>query len=194
VNPGDDIKHYTWLHRTQRYGYCPQDLARATEVWHFLQPQLNPGQAVLDCSAGRGVLLRLLQPYGIECYATEADPFVVAHELQPFRPMLLRYDELAELRPATWDAVVSIDVLEHLYTEDAVRAALRDLAALSAQWLCVSVGLCPSSWTCERGEIVKLHHVVKPGEWWREEVARVAEIVRAYTFHASEMIFAEVER
>jgi hypothetical protein len=55
-------------------------------------------------------------------------------------------------------------------------------------------GLCPSSWTCERGEIVKLHHVVKPGEWWREEVARVAEIVRAYTFHASEMIFAEVER
>jgi cephalosporin-C deacetylase-like acetyl esterase len=190
--PGDDIKHYTWLHSTSQYGYCPNDLARALEVVLFLKAQLNRGQSVLDCSAGRGIALRFLAMEGIECHATEADPFLCEHELKAYTPHNIRYDELATLQPTKYDAVVSVDVLEHLFTEEAVAAALRDLAALSKRWLCISVGLTEAHWECERSEMVTLHHVVRPPIWWHDEVAKVATVIRHYTFHQSEIIFAEV--
>lgn len=185
------IPHYTWLHTTSRYGYYPNDIARAQNVADFLLSRLSPVQSVLDCSAGRGVLLRMLQPHGVRCVATEADPWLCANDLKEFSPRCVRYDQLSTLQPEKYDAVVSIDVLEHLFSEDEVRAALRDLAALSMRWLCVSVGLTVSSWQCEHGETVKLHYVVQPAEWWDAEVLRVAVITHADTLHKSRMIFAE---
>lgn len=187
------IARYTEFHEQTRCGYLPEDLARACEAWYLLRPQLNPGQRVLDCSAGRGVLLRLLVPYDIHCTATEADPYLITHELAAYDPRYLRYDQLAQLQPHKWDAVVSMNVLQHLETVEEIAAALRDMAALSARWLCVCVDLSPSSWVGPRGEMVALHHILEPPEWWYEQVGGVATITRAYKYHTSYFVLAEVE-
>lgn len=187
------IPHYTRLHADTNYGYYPMDYERASAIEQFLAARLALGATVLDCSAGRGLLVRALQQRGYVCTTTEADPYLVQHDLRQFTPQLLRYDQLDMLAPAQWDAVVSSDVLEHLLTEDEVRAALRALAARSRRWLCVTAGVTPSSaWRSADSVSMRLHHVVRRADWWRTEVARVATIVEEGAGSNSWYGFAEV--
>lgn len=186
------IHDYSYLHAMTNYGRCPNDKLRAKAIELFLATHMVPGQSVLDCSAGRGHLLHALTQRGLVCTATEADPYLVEHDLAPFAPQLLRYDELDTLAPEKWDAVVSCEVLEHLLTEDEVRAALRAMAALSRRWLCVTVGLTRSGWHVEGSRWQELHYVVRDADWWSAEVRRVATIVEEHANYSSWLMFAEV--
>jgi 2-polyprenyl-3-methyl-5-hydroxy-6-metoxy-1,4-benzoquinol methylase len=191
------IPHYSHIHANSKYGLCPNDHIRAQEVAEFLYSRLKPGQTVLDCSAGRGHLLRLMHARGVQCSATEADPYLIANDLKDFERWCLRYDQLETLQPRKWDAVVSTEVLEHLLSEDEARAAIRSLAALSARWLCLTIGVTESSWYSGLGgQDVQLHYVIRPGSWWVSEVAKVARIVDQHEqriANLSYVIFAEVE-
>jgi len=189
------LPHYTYLHEHSEYGRMPGDYDRARHIAEFLLSRVRSGADVLDCSAGRGLLVRTLAERGLAVTATEADPYLVAHDLAPYDARCLRYDALDTLAPRQWDAVVSADVLEHLLTEAEVRAALRALAARSRRWLCVSVGVSRGSlWPVGGERTTRLHYVVRRGNWWSAEVARVARIVEEFGEAGSWFMFAEVER
>lgn len=188
------VKHYSHMHEHSHYGNCPNDSARAMAAAELLLERLQRGDTLLDCSAGRGHLLQIMSRRGIQCAATEADLSLIVRELVDYESRHLRYDELGQLAPRQWDAVASVEVLEHLFTEDEVRAALLTLAGLTRKWLLVSVGLMESSWHGIEGELVKLHYVVRDTKWWLAEIAKVATVVTESVRYGSLMVLAEVTR
>lgn len=187
------ILHYEYLQEHQNYGTHPTDAARAQEIACWVLSTLPPGARVLDCSCGRGLLLTMLRHHGYEVDGTEASRWEIENVLKPLGLPVRRlfYSELPTLPSANWDAVVSDDVLEHLFTEDEVRAALRELARMSRKVLCVTVGLNYAERVLDNARVV-LHHVVRDPAWWVAEVARVASVQKHYQFRNSYVIFAEV--
>lgn len=172
------LDHYAHLHERGIYGNTANDQQRAADAAELLGSVLSPGNSVLDCSAGRGHFARAMVARGYALTVTEADAYLCTHDLAGYNALLMRYSALPKLLPRQWDAVVSLDVLEHLLSEDEVREALGALAVLARRYLYVSVGTTVSAWTGADGKRVTLHHVVHPYAWWRTEVARVApEIV-----------------
>lgn len=192
MNYENIVNDYTLLHAMTNYGDCPNDRLRAEVVATWLGERLQPEAEVLDCSAGRGQFMELMYRRSMKCTATEADPYLCINRLSKWESFQLRYDQLGTLRPRQWDAVVSIEVLEHLPTETDARAALKALAALSRKWLCISVGLMPSQWRLPSFELVTLHYVVQTAEWWEAEVGKVARVLEARDAHGSHMMFCEV--
>lgn len=187
------IRHYEWLQEHNGYGTDPMDAGRAIELWNWIVLQLPRGATIIDCSCGRGFLVKLLRDYGYDAEGTEASEWLISQVLRPrYLPVRkLYYSELGTLPSAAWDAVVSNDVLEHLFTEDEARAALCEFARMSRKWLLITVGLARSNHIV-KGNVVPLHHIVQSPEWWVGEVSAVAQIRAEYTYHASHVIFAEV--
>ena len=186
------IQQYTYIHTHTHYGNCPNDNARALEAASMLLDRMHPGETVLDCSAGRGHFLQIMRHHGMQCSATEADPCLLERELYEYERWQLRYDELDKLVPRIWDAVVSIEVLEHLLTEDDVRAALRVLAMLTRRWLVVFVGLATSTWHGKDGELITLHYVVRDWTWWLGQIEEVATVLYHDVRNSSLMILAQI--
>jgi hypothetical protein len=186
------IPQYTHMHEHSHYGNCPNDSARAMAAAQQLLERMQPGDTVLDCSAGRGHFLEIMRRRGMQCSATEADPCLIGRELAEYETWQLRYDELGKLAPRQWDAVVSIEVLEHLLAEDEARAALRALAGLTRKWLLISVGLFESSWHGIDNELVKLHFVVKSWMWWLDQISEVATVLYEDVGNGSLMVLAKV--
>ena len=186
----DWIKHYEYLQDHGKYGAHPIDLGRAVEMWAWITAQLNAPASVIDCSCGRGFLIKLLRDMGLVAEGTEASEYLVENVLKPMGLPVRRlfYAELDTLPAKNWDVVVSNDVLEHLFDEEEVRAALKELARMARRWLCISVGLRQAARSLG-GKFVFLHHVVRPPEWWLEEVGKVADVVKHYPYHNTYFIF-----
>lgn len=186
------IRNYEYLQDHGRYGAHPLDLGRAVEMWAWITAQLNAPATVIDCSCGRGFLIKLLRDMGLVAEGTEASEYLIENVLKPSKLPVRRlfYSELGTLPAKNWDVVVSNDVLEHLFNEEEVRAALLELSRMAKRWLCVSIGLKQAARSMG-GKFVFLHHVVRPLEWWVEEVGKVANVVKHYTYHCSGFIFAE---
>jgi hypothetical protein len=171
------MEHYSLLHAQSIYGNTANDRQRAADAAEALGSVLSPGNSVLDCSAGRGHFVRQMSARGYVCTATEADEYLCTHDLAEFAPKHIAYADLPSLLPQQWDAVVSLDVLEHLLSEDEIREALGALAVLARRYLYISVGTTQSAWAGVGGRRVTLHHVVRPYAWWSAEVARLGQIV-----------------
>jgi 2-polyprenyl-3-methyl-5-hydroxy-6-metoxy-1,4-benzoquinol methylase len=177
VNHRDYIRYYQWLREHKEdYGCGASDFQVALAVFAAIKKFVRPGQTVIDCSCGRGSILRMCDDTGIACEGTEANQALIDKDLQGLPVRKLFYSELPTLLPLQWDAVVSSDVLEHLFTEDEVRTAIHDLAAISRGYLIVAVGTTPSVWNID-GRPVALHHVVREPAWWVREIERIGKIV-----------------
>jgi 2-polyprenyl-3-methyl-5-hydroxy-6-metoxy-1,4-benzoquinol methylase len=189
------VAYYEYLQSNCGYGTHPIDLGRAVELHTWLTLQMPPGSSVLDCSCGRGFLLSLLRDSGYVIEGTEASAWEIENVLEPRKIPVRRlfYSQLGTLPEASWDAVVSNDVLEHLFSPEEVRAALRELARITRKWICITVGLNHATRVINN-ERVDLHHVVQPASWWIAEVAAVSRVRHEYRFHNSHMIFSEVTR
>ncbi len=189
----DTIQHYEYLQSQQGYGGHPLDMGRAVELFAFIAAQYNGGISIIDCSCGRGFLLSFLMQGGFQVEGTEASDWLIKHALKPrnIPVQKLFYSELHKLPSASWDIVVSNDVLEHLFTEDEVDTALKELSRMARRWLLVSVGIDNAARSLP-GRFVLLHHVVRPPDWWVERVSRVAAVRKHYRYHNSYMIFAEI--
>lgn len=106
--------------------------------------------SLLDVSGGRGRLAEALEPLGIRVITTD----IAAAAGVPVLSFDLSHHTAAEVARVqhemhgTWQGsphlTCCFDVLEHIDRED-VAAAVRNLAALTARWLVVSISTRPSS-------------------------------------------------
>ena len=103
----------------------------------------------------------------IECY----DPGVTAFSALP--------DE-------TFDAVISVDVLEHCPQED-VPWILEEMFSRASKVIFATIAAFPAKKTLPNGE--NAHCTVKPASWWQDQVQRVAGAHPnvAYDFRVKEL-------
>lgn len=159
------IKVYERLQREYNYGTAPMDETRAERIAGYIAATCPAGATVLDASCGRGHLLRRLKDKGFLVCGTEASKWLIDNALQDFDVRHMLYSQLSELPDDACDAVVSDDVLEHLFTEAEVDEAIDNLVRISRHTVCISVGLNHAPRTLD-GKQYALHNIVRNAQWW----------------------------
>lgn len=127
-------------------------------------------KSVLDAGCGRGHLSRFLKGIGFDTQSCDlADASVYLERLGiPFKQCNLTkldYEDKA------FDAVVCVDVIEHLYEseiKDAISEMLRVGKHLFLRIAC---------YTSYHGKYDKLHLTVKPPRWWRMVIEEFGDIL-----------------
>jgi 2-polyprenyl-3-methyl-5-hydroxy-6-metoxy-1,4-benzoquinol methylase len=109
-----------YQHRARTAGFVVQ------RYWHAEKERLvdtwarpAPGERALDVGCGSGVVAAHLAGYGAEVLGVDGNPAAIAYAQETFRREGLAFtaalvDEL-ELRPASWDRVYCLELIEHLY-------------------------------------------------------------------------------
>lgn len=195
MNHDTMIPVYDRLYAESAYGITSKRRLRVIADW--IVEHVPRGASCLDASCGRGYLLGYLTGKGYQMEGTEASGVLVENDLRHYVVHHLRYSELSDLGEKRYDVVISSDVLEHLLSEEEVRQALTDLAALSRSYLCLTASR--SSGTARRwlgqpeGRVTRLHHVVKPFAWWDAEVARVCDVSFRYEHRSCLSLFGVVK-
>lgn len=132
----------------------------------FLSKRLPPPATVLDAGCGRGHLGRLLTKMGYQVHGIDISPSALAG-IKEFPTSLLPYSRLGEIGDKSFDAVCSMDVLEHLPDEAAAGEAIRNLARIARRFLLLNIGVSPSGWTDPKtGQRTELHTLLRNNKWW----------------------------
>lgn len=87
------------------------------EIW-------NP-QKVLDAGCARGYLVEALRDRGVEAYGIDISSFAIKEvrdDIKPYCNVQSVAEELPTTFPKQFDLITCIEVLEHLYSEDAEKA------------------------------------------------------------------------
>lgn len=155
---------------------------------NWLKSMLPPRSRILDASCGRGMLIKDLRGVkhetkkGWDVEGTEISSWLISNELTWFTCHCLTYDQLDQLPEKSYDAVCSMEVLEHLLDEDAVDDALTKLARLTRKFLLISCGLgygptkkYPVALGLDTGP---LHTVVRSMKWWHERLSRHVRVLK----------------
>ena len=141
-------KLYTGDYMSERW------LWRAEGVTRFLRKDDH----ILEVGAGRGQLADCMRASGWKWHATDPIPGpYVAEAKLPCIPMPWR----------TYDAVVSIDVLEHI-EPDHIADALREMRRLAPRAVCAVANM--SDIHVVDGVPTELHLIQRPPAWWAELV------------------------
>jgi len=164
------------FHRKKgRLGAYGSHTGRDPHFVEFLTKYLPEGGRILDASCGRGHLARTLKELGYSVVVTEISEWLIDNELDDLESHCLRYDELADLKSESFDAVISNDVLEHLLSKVDVVDAVDNLVNLSRKYVLISVGTTnnpvrkyPESLGMN---LRSLHLVVEKIAWWRKTFA-----------------------
>lgn len=85
---------------------------------------LHP-QTVLDAGCAMGHLVAALRDLGVEAYGIDISEYAVSNAREDIREFCFQgslSDSLPEGMPVKYDLVVTVEVLEHLYAEDGVKA------------------------------------------------------------------------
>ena len=139
---------------------------------------------ILDAGCGSGKFIRkILEQHGADFSIRGFD--IAANCLDPWfaenKPDILTLGSLwnAEGLPRPNDAVVCIDVLEHIPT-DQVPAVLANLRAAATQIVFLGIALFPDGF----GPKVigqPLHLTVQPADWWKKQIAEAGLLEVAAT-------------
>lgn len=170
-DPNNMVPVYDWIYRHPIPVHGPYGSHTNRDPWFmgFLKEHLPPGSRVLDASCGRGHLARACREAGWEVEATEVSQWLIDNELTDLKVHRLTYAELDQLPAASFDAVLSNDVLEHLPTAGAVFAAMKALRRLTRKYLLFSVGTKHRAWKypLALGYGKQDLHLFCPGQrWW----------------------------
>jgi SAM-dependent methyltransferase len=106
--------------------------ARHEVVYRWLAPQC-PGQTVLEAGSGEGYGAALLQASGARVIAVDYDQTAIEHSARTY-PLPHVRANLAALPFASVDAVVSLQVIEHLWDLPGFLRQIRRIA----QWAALS--------------------------------------------------------
>ena len=82
-------------------------------------------KTVLDAGCAMGYLVTALRDRGVEAYGIDISRYAISkvrEDIKPFCVVGSLTDELPSKLPKRFDLVTNIEVLEHLYAEDAVKA------------------------------------------------------------------------
>lgn len=108
-----------------------------TQFRHCEAVKLIEGGTILDVGCGDGLLLKLLQQKGITAEGVDISPEGVAKCVAAgFVAKVHSVDEPLPYPDGSFDTVVLLDVLEHVYDP---RAVLRDVARVARTQIVVSV-------------------------------------------------------
>ncbi|MDG3003441.1 class I SAM-dependent methyltransferase [Paludisphaera mucosa] len=133
IRTGDRVRRHPWW------------LARARLTRALLARRgVHPPACVLDAGCGWGVTLEALEAAGHDAFGLDVSPRILAHLDRPGRKLIEA--DLSRPLPTdveTFDAVLALDVIEHLDDDGGAVAALANLVAPGGL-LIVSVPAQPS--------------------------------------------------
>jgi SAM-dependent methyltransferase len=188
---------YDWLFRSTARSPKPWAVTsgRSKKFIAYIQDKLPNGGKILDASCGRGFTARWLKKLGYHIDVTEVSPWLVENELKKEfdNCRCLGYEDLGQIPPKQYDAVISNDVLEHLFNDVAVNEALKSLANLSKQWLLISVGL-NAAQACWDKRRFATHLIRHPSTWWAKQSSEVMDIQEQKQFGGSLYMFGVVKQ
>jgi SAM-dependent methyltransferase len=118
-------------------------------------------QTVLDAGCAMGLLVEALRDRGVEAYGIDISEYAISQVREDVKPFC-RVGSITDPLKETYDLIVSIEVLEHLPTEDAIEA-IRNLCSATSDFVF-------SSTPVDYNELT--HHNVQSPEWWAELFAR----------------------
>jgi 2-polyprenyl-3-methyl-5-hydroxy-6-metoxy-1,4-benzoquinol methylase len=135
----------------------------------YIRRNIPIKSTILDAGCGRGFLIRWLNILGYKAEGTEiADClFNPGGELYGMPAKKLFYSQLNTIPDASYDVVISDDVIEHLPNETEVEQAVRDLVRISNKWVLISTGGMKAATSSIPG-VGNIHFVIRPKEWWVE--------------------------
>jgi 2-polyprenyl-3-methyl-5-hydroxy-6-metoxy-1,4-benzoquinol methylase len=118
-------------------------------------------RSVLDAGCAMGFLVEALRDRGVEAFGVDISEYAISQVRADIKPYC-RQGSITEPLAERYDLIVSIEVLEHLPTEDAIRA-VGNLCEATDDFIF-------SSTPIDYQEITHLN--VQPPEWWTELFAR----------------------
>lgn len=118
-------------------------------------------RTVLDAGCAMGFLVEALRDRGVESFGIDISEYAISQVRSDIKPYC-RTGSITEPLDRRYDLIASIEVLEHLNAEDAIRA-VNNLTSATSDFLF-------SSTPVDYQEITHLN--VQPPEWWTEVFAR----------------------
>ena len=115
----------------QDYGYSSTAAPHTSAFWPLVREELSqaPGNRVFELGCGNGSFLRTLGPQFVTCGVDASESGIAqarSEDSEANVHVASAYDKLSE-RFGQWDAVVSLEVVEHLYDPRAYVSRIRDL-------------------------------------------------------------------
>ena len=121
---------------------------------------INP-RTVLDAGCAMGFLVEALRDRGVDASGIDISEYAISQVRADIKPYC-RQGSVTDPLPSRFDLIVSIEVLEHLASEDAIRA-VENLCSATSDFIF-------SSTPQDYREIT--HVNVQPPEWWAEVFAK----------------------
>jgi len=157
-----------------------------TKAWKIM---FNPRNA-LDCGAGRGTFIAYMRDVGIEAEGFDFSEWAIEHPYPRCKPEWLRLHDATKpwpYRDQSFDLVICLDVLEHLYEED-LDAVLSEIFRVAKKWVFLQIatvdGIHEHGFILRRGEPIPLdkdprtwagHVTVCTEDWWYEMLEKCDE-------------------
>jgi SAM-dependent methyltransferase len=118
-------------------------------------------RTVLDAGCAMGFLVEALRDRGVEAFGIDISEYAISQVRSDIK-QYCRQGSVADPLPQRYDLIASIEVLEHLPTEEAIRA-VTNLCSATSDFIFSSTP----------GDHQEITHVnVQPPEWWTEVFAR----------------------
>jgi SAM-dependent methyltransferase len=118
-------------------------------------------RTVLDAGCAMGFLVEALRDRGVEAYGIDISEYAISKVRPDIKPFC-RVGSVTDPMESQFDLIVSIEVLEHLSQEDAIKA-VRNLCASTSDFIFSST---PQDYD------EATHFNVQPPEWWTEVFGR----------------------
>ncbi len=130
----------------------------------------TPCLTLLDYGSGKGMQYQ-------EMFPSSKDPEKIItlrdywrlHTIACYDPAYSPFEHLPE---GTFDAVISIDVLEHVHFED-LDWILHEIFSKANYLVYLSVACYPAKKKLPNGE--NAHSIIRPPKWWNRKISKIAK-------------------
>ena len=168
---------------------------RTPIVCDYISKRLPKGSSVLDASCGKGTIIRRLIDLGYKAEGTEMCDFLFKRDLVGLKVRKLFYSELGQVDSNSFDAVLSMDILEHLQSEGEIEDALLNLVRISKKYLLVAVGIGESRPVRLENKVPdnEIHFILRSKDWWREKISSHIRIKKEFQVKQSPMFLGQIK-